>query len=249
MKKHVAGIAMGLLMEGDEYIILTDILGDEDHLGDMDFKVAGTRDGVTSIQMDIKIKGLTKQILQEALEQARKARLYILDLMYKAMPEPRPELSPHAPKVITMRVLPEKIPIIIGPSGKNIKKIIEETGVKIDLQPDGLVRIYASDGEAGERAKQMIEELIMDIELGEVYMGKVTRVEDYGAFVELMPGRLSLLHVSQISPERIRSAKEKIHVGDILTVKVIDIDEQGRVKVSLKEVKEGEEPKNKFLYE
>ena len=249
MKKHVAGIAMGLLKEGDEYVILTDILGDEDHLGDMDFKVAGTRDGVTSIQMDIKIKGLTKEILQEALSQAKKARLYILDLMYQAIPEPRKELSPHAPKIITMRVLPEKIPVIIGPSGKNIKKIIEETGVKVDLQPDGLVRIYAVDGESGEKARQMIEELIMDIELGEVYMGKVTRVEDYGAFVELLPGKLSLLHVSQISPERVRSAKDRIKVGDILTVKVIDIDEQGRAKVSLKEVKEGEEPKNKFLFE
>ncbi len=249
MKKHVAGIAMGLLKENDEYVILTDILGDEDHLGDMDFKVAGTRDGVTSIQMDIKIKGLTKEILQDALQQAKKARLYILDLMYQAIPQPRPELSPHAPKIITMRVLPEKIPVIIGPSGKNIKKIIEETGVKVDLQPDGLVRIYAIDGESGEKARQMIEELIMDIELGEVYMGKVTRVEDYGAFVELLPGKLSLLHVSQISPERIRSAKDRIKVGDILTVKVIDIDEQGRAKVSLKEVKEGEQPKNKFLFE
>ncbi|NPA54542.1 MAG: polyribonucleotide nucleotidyltransferase [Aquificae bacterium] len=249
MKKHVAGIAMGLLKEDDNYVILTDILGDEDHLGDMDFKVAGTRDGVTSIQMDIKIKGLTREILDEALKQANRARMHILDLMYKALPEPRPELNPHAPKIITMRVLPEKIPIIIGPSGKNIKKIIEETGVKVDLQPDGLVRIYAVDGESGEKAKEMIERLIMDIELGEVYMGKVTRVEDYGAFVELMPGKLSLLHVSQISPERIKSAKEKIKVGDVLTVKVIDIDEQGRAKVSLKEVKEGEEPKNKFLYE
>ncbi len=249
MKKHVAGIAMGLLKEDEEYVILTDILGDEDHLGDMDFKVAGTRDGVTSIQMDIKIKGLTREILDEALKQAHKARMHILDLMYEAIPEPRPELNPHAPKVITMRVLPEKIPVIIGPSGKNIKKIIEETGVKIDLEPDGLVRIYAVDGESGEKAKDMIEKLIMDIELGEVYMGKVTRVEDYGAFVELMPGKLSLLHVSQISPERIKSAKERIKVGDILTVKVIDIDEQGRAKVSLKEVKDGDVPKNKFLYE
>ncbi|WP_457641352.1 polyribonucleotide nucleotidyltransferase [Persephonella sp.] len=249
MKKHVAGIAMGLLKEDDEYVVLTDILGDEDHLGDMDFKVAGTRDGVTSIQMDIKIKGLSKEILQEALDQAKKARMHILDLMYKAIPEPRPELSPHAPKVITMRVLPEKIPVIIGPSGKNIKKIIDETGVKIDLDQEGLVRIYAVDGESADKARDMIEKLIMDIELGEVYMGKVTRVEDYGAFVELMPGKLSLLHVSQISSERIKSAKEKIKVGDILTVKVIDIDEMGRAKVSLKEVKQGEEPKNKFLYE
>ncbi|WP_457622866.1 polyribonucleotide nucleotidyltransferase [Persephonella sp.] len=249
MKKHVAGIAMGLLKEGDNFVVLTDILGDEDHLGDMDFKVAGTRDGVTSIQMDIKIKGLSKDILQEALEQAKKARLHILDLMYEAIPQPRPELSPHAPKVITMRVLPDKIPVIIGPSGKNIKKIIDETGVKIDLDQEGLVRIYATDGESADKAKDMIERLIMDIELGEVYMGKVTRVEDYGAFVELMPGKLSLLHVSQISSERIKSAKDKIKVGDILTVKVIDIDDMGRAKVSLKDVKAGDQPKNKFLFE
>ncbi len=249
IKKHVAGIAMGLLKEEDKYVVLTDILGDEDHLGDMDFKVAGTRDGVTSIQMDIKIKGLTKEILADALKQAHKARMKILDLMYQVIPEPRPEVSPYAPKVITMQVAPEKIPLIIGPGGKNIKRIIDETGVKVDLEEDGTVRIYAPSKEAGDKAKEMIEHIVMDIEVGEVYMGKVVRVEDYGAFLELFPGKLSLLHVSKISNERVKSAKDKINVGDILTVKVLELDELGRPKVSLKDVKEGDEAKNKFLYE
>ncbi|MGC8941200.1 MAG: polyribonucleotide nucleotidyltransferase [Sulfurihydrogenibium sp.] len=249
VKKHVAGIAMGLIKSEDKFVILSDILGDEDHLGDMDFKVAGTRDGVTSIQMDIKVKGLTREILEKALKQAREGRKYILDLMYQAIPEPRKEISPYAPTVTTLRVLPEKISIIIGPSGKNIKKIIEETKVKIDIDPEGLVRVYAPSKESAEAAVKMINELIMDVEVGEVYMGKVTRVEDYGAFVELFPGRLSLLHVSQISDERLRSAKDVIKVGDIVKVKAIEIDDQGRVKVSLKDVPENVEAKNKFLYE
>lgn len=249
MKKHVAGIAMGLIKGEDRFVILSDILGDEDHLGDMDFKVAGTRDGVTSIQMDIKVKGLTKEILQQALKQAREGRNYILDLMYQAIPEPRKELSPYAPTVTKLRVLPEKISLIIGPAGKNIKKIIEETGVKIDIEPDGLVKIYALHKTAAEKAISMINELIMDIEVGEVYLGKVTRVEDYGAFVELMPGRLSLLHVSQITGERLKSAKDAVKVGDILKVKVTEIDDQGRVKVSLKDAPENIEPKNKFMFE
>lgn len=249
MKKHVAGIAMGLIKEGDKFVILSDILGDEDHLGDMDFKVAGTRDGVTSIQMDIKVKGLTKEILEKALMQAKAGREYILDLMYQAIPEPRKELSPYAPTVTKLRVLPEKISMIIGPAGKNIKKIIDETGVKIDIQPDGLVNIYALHKTAAQKAVSMINELIMDIELGEVYLGKVTRVEDYGAFVELLPGKLSLLHVSQITGERLKSAKDLIKVGDVLKVKVIEIDEQGRIKVSLKDVPSNIEPKNKFLFE
>jgi len=158
MKKHVAGIAMGLIKEGEEFVVLSDILGDEDHLGDMDFKVAGTRDGVTSIQMDIKIKGLTKEIMEKALKQAKEGRMYILDLMYEAIPEPRPEVSPYAPSVVKIRILPEKIPLIIGPAGKNIKKIIEETDVKIDIEPDGLVKIYAVHKENAEKAVEMIYE-------------------------------------------------------------------------------------------
>lgn len=249
MKKHVAGIAMGLIKEDDRFVILSDILGDEDHLGDMDFKVAGTRDGVTSIQMDIKVKGLTKEILEKALQQAKEGRNYILDLMYQAIPEPRKHLSPYAPTVTKLRVLPDKISLIIGPAGKNIKRIIDETGVKIDIDPDGLVKIYALHKAAADRALEMINELIMDIEVGEVYLGKVTRVEDYGAFVELIPGRLSLLHVSQITGERLRSAKDVVKIGDILKVKVTEIDEQGRIKVSLKDAPENIEPKNKFIYE
>lgn len=249
MKKHVAGIAMGLIKEDDRFVVLSDILGDEDHLGDMDFKVAGTRDGVTSIQMDIKVKGLTREILEKALQQAKEGRNYILDLMYQAIPEPRKQLSPYAPTVTKLRVLPDKISLIIGPAGKNIKRIIDETGVKIDIEPDGLVKIYALNKAAADKAVEMINELIMDIEVGEVYLGKVTRVEDYGAFVELMPGRLSLLHVSQITGERLRSAKDAVKVGDVLKVKVTEIDDQGRVKVSLKDAPENIEPKNKFIYE
>ena len=249
MKKHVSGIAMGLLKEEDEFVVLTDILGDEDHLGDMDFKVAGTEDGVTSIQMDIKIKGLNKEILQTALEKAKVARLHILKLMYEAMPEPKKEISPYAPSVVTMRVLPEKVSVIIGPAGKNIKKIIEETGVKIDIEQDGLVKIYAVHKTDADRAVEMINELIMDVEKGEIYLGKVIRVEDYGAFVEILPGKVGLLHVSQIAKERTKSAKDVLKVGDIVKVKVIDIDEQGRIKVSLKDVKESDEPVNKFLFE
>ncbi len=249
MKKHVSGIAMGLLKEEDEFVVLTDILGDEDHLGDMDFKVAGTEDGVTSIQMDIKIKGLNKEILQTALEKAKVARLHILKLMYEAIPEPKKEISPFAPSVVTLRVLPEKVSVIIGPAGKNIKKIIEETGVKIDIEQDGLVKIYAVHKTDADRAIEMINELIMDVEKGEVYLGKVVRVEDYGAFVEILPGKVGLLHVSQIAKERTKSAKDVLKVGDIVKVKVIDIDEQGRIKVSLKDVKENDEPVNKFLFE
>ncbi len=249
MKKHVAGIAMGLIKEGDEFVVLSDILGDEDHLGDMDFKVAGTRDGVTSIQMDIKIKGLSKEIMEQALKQAKEGRMHILDLMYEAIHEPRPEVSPYAPSVVKLRVLPDKIPLIIGPAGKNIKKIIDETGVKIDIEPDGLIKVYAVHKDMAEKAVEMINELISEMEVGDVYLGKVTRVEDYGAFVELVPGKLSLLHVSQISDQRLKSAKDVIKVGDVLKVKVIDIDELGRAKVSLKEVKEGEEPKNKYFFE
>lgn len=248
MKKHVAGIAMGLVKGEDRFVVLSDILGDEDHLGDMDFKVAGTRDGVTSIQMDIKVKGLTKEILEKALKQAKEGRNYILDLMYQAIPEPRKQLSPYAPTVTTLRVLPEKISLIIGPAGKNIKKIIEETGVKIDIDPEGLVKVYATSKLAAEKAIDMINQLIMDIEVGEVYLGKVTRVEDYGAFVELLPGKLSLLHVSQISSERLKSAKDVIKVGDTLKVKVIEVDDQGRVKVSLKDVPDNVKPKNEFLF-
>lgn len=248
MKKHVAGIAMGLVKGEDRFVILSDILGDEDHLGDMDFKVAGTRDGVTSIQMDIKVKGLTKEILEKALKQAKEGRNYILDFMYQTIPEPRKQLSPYAPTVTTLRVLPEKISLIIGPAGKNIKKIIEETGVKIDIDPEGLVKVYATSKLASEKAVDMINQLIMDIEVGEVYLGKVTRVEDYGAFVELLPGKLSLLHVSQISSERLKSAKDVIKVGDTLKVKVIEIDDQGRVKVSLKDVPDNLKPKNDFLF-
>jgi len=227
--KHVAGIAMGLIKEGDRYVVLSDILGDEDHLGDMDFKVAGTRDGITSIQMDIKIKGITKEIMMEALRQAKEGRLYILGKMYEVAPEPRKELSPYAPRIVIHRIPEEKAPIVIGPGGSNVKKIYEETQVKIWVGEGGKVYLTGYSDEAIEKAKGMIENLIKDLEVGEIYEGRVTRVEPYGAFVEVLPGKVGLLHVSKMAVP-VRHAGERYSVGDIVKVKVIEIDEMGRAK-------------------
>lgn len=227
--KHVAGIAMGLIKEGDRYVVLSDILGDEDHLGDMDFKVAGTRDGITSIQMDIKIKGITKEIMMEALRQAKEGRLYILGKMYEVAPEPRKELSPYAPRIVIHRIPEEKAPIVIGPGGSNVKKIYEETQVKIWVGEGGKVYLTGYSDEAIEKAKGMIENLIKDLEVGEIYEGRVTRVEPYGAFVEVLPGKVGLLHVSKMAVP-VRHAGERYSVGDIVKVKVVEIDEMGRAK-------------------
>ncbi len=227
--KHVAGIAMGLILEGDRYVILSDILGDEDHLGDMDFKVAGTRDGVTSIQMDIKVKGITREIMEEALRQAREGRLYILEKMYEAIPEPKKELSPYAPRIVIHRVPEEKAPLIIGPGGANVKKIYEETEVKVWVGEEGKVFLTGYSDEAIKKAIEMIENLIKDVEVGEVYEGKVTRVEPYGAFIEILPGKIGLLHVTKMAVP-VKHAGEKFSVGDIVKVKVLEIDEMGRPK-------------------
>lgn len=227
--KHVAGIAMGLILEGDRYVILSDILGDEDHLGDMDFKVAGTRDGVTSIQMDIKVKGITREIMETALKQAREGRLYILNKMYEAIPEPRKELSPYAPRIVIYRVPEEKGPLIIGPGGANVKKIYEETEVKVWVGEEGRVYLTGYSDEAIQKAIEMIENLIKDVEVGEVYEGKVTRVEPYGVFIEILPGKIGLLHVSKMA-QPIKHAGEKYSVGDVVKVKVLEVDEMGRPK-------------------
>ncbi len=227
--KHVAGIAMGLIKEGEEFIILSDILGDEDHLGDMDFKVAGTRDGITSIQMDIKIKGLTREIMQKALEQAREGRLYILEKMYSAIPEPRSQLSPYAPRIVIHRVPEEKAPLVIGPGGSNVKKIYEETEVKIWVGEEGKVFLTGFSDEAIAKAIEMIDALVKDLEVGEVYEGKVTRVEPYGVFIEVLPGKVGLLHVSKMS-EPVRHAGDRFSVGDKVRVKVLEIDDMGRAK-------------------
>ncbi len=229
--KHVSGIAMGLIKEGERYVILSDILGDEDHLGDMDFKVAGTKDGVTSIQMDIKIKGITREIMREALQQAKEGRLYILEKMYEAIPEPRKELSPYAPRIVIYRVPEEKAPLIIGPGGANVKKIYEETEVKVWVGEEGKVFLTGYSDEAIAKAIEIIESIIKDVEVGKIYEGTVTRVEPYGVFVEIMPGKIGLLHVENMK-ERIRNAKERFSVGQRIKVKVFDTDEKGRLKLT-----------------
>ncbi len=235
IKAPVSGVAMGLIREGEHYTILTDIQGMEDHFGDMDFKVAGTKKGVTAIQMDIKIAGIDRNILKDALEQARKGRLFIMDKMLNAISEPRPELSPYAPRIITTMIDPDKIRDIIGPGGKTIKKIIDETGVKIDIEDDGRVFIAAVDSEAGAKALRIIESLIRDVEVGKIYIGKVNRITNFGAFVEILPGKEGLVHISHLAEERIPKVEDVVSIGDEILVKVTEIDRQGRINLSRKE--------------
>ncbi|RAT94431.1 polyribonucleotide nucleotidyltransferase [Brevibacillus sp. Leaf182] len=238
IKAPVAGIAMGLIMSKDEksFSILSDIQGMEDHLGDMDFKVAGTEAGVTAIQMDIKISGINREILELALEQARVGRLHILNHMMSTISEPRKELSPYAPKIMTMTINPEKIRDVIGPQGRVINKIIEETGVKIDIEQDGRVFIASINHEANLRAKQIIEDLVREVAVGQVYLGTVKRVEKYGAFIELFAGKEGLCHISQLAEERVAKTEDVVAVGDKVEVKVTEIDDQGRVNLSRKAV-------------
>ncbi|MGP3560997.1 polyribonucleotide nucleotidyltransferase [Geobacillus sp. BK01] len=236
IKAPVAGIAMGLVKNEDHYTILTDIQGIEDHLGDMDFKVAGTRKGVTALQMDIKIKGLTRDILEEALQQARKGRLEILDHMMQTLSEPRKELSKYAPKILIMHINPDKIREVIGPSGKQINKIIDETGVKIDIEQDGTIFISSVDEAANQKAKQIIEDIVREVEVGQVYLGKVKRIEKFGAFVELFNGKDGLVHISELAEERVGKVEDVVSIGDEILVKVTEIDKQGRVNLSRKAV-------------
>lgn len=231
----VAGIAMGLIKEEEKVVVLTDILGLEDHLGDMDFKVAGTEKGVTAFQMDVKIGGVSRQILQNALEQARIGRLYILGKMKEAMPSPRQQLSPHAPRIYTMQIKQEKIRDVIGTGGKVIRGIIEQTGVKIDINDTGLINIASPDEESAKKAIEIISGIVAEAELGKIYIGKVVRIADFGAFVEILPGVEGLLHISQISDRRIAKVTDVLNVGDEVLVKVIEIDSQGRVRLSRKE--------------
>lgn len=235
IKAPVAGIAMGLIKEGERVAILSDILGDEDHLGDMDFKVAGTRAGITALQMDIKIGGLDKSLMATALQQAKEGRLHILGEMDKALSQPRSDLSKHAPRIITMRVPTDKIRDIIGPGGKVIRSIIEQTGVTIDINDDGVVNIASADEAAAKKAIAHIESLIQEVEVGRVYLGKVKKIVDFGAFVEILPGTDGLVHISQICDRRIKSVSDEIQEGDEIKVKVIDVDSQGKVKLSRKE--------------
>ncbi|MFZ7908922.1 polyribonucleotide nucleotidyltransferase [Bacillus cereus] len=243
LKAPVAGIAMGLVKTGEHYTILSDIQGMEDHLGDMDFKVAGTAQGVTALQMDIKIDGLSREILEEALQQAKVGRVHILNHMLSVIPEPRTELSAYAPKIITMTINPDKIRDVIGPSGKQINKIIEETGVKIDIEQDGTVFISSINQEMNDKAKKIIEDIVREVQVGEIYEGKVKRVEKFGAFVELFSGKDGLVHISELALERVGKVEDVVKIGDVITVKVIEIDKQGRVNLSRKVLLKEEQEK------
>lgn len=234
IKGNVAGIAMGLIKEGERFAVLSDILGDEDHLGDMDFKVAGTRDGVTSLQMDIKIDSISFDVMEQALQQAHAGRLHILNEMEKAITRPRGEISPYAPRIITIKIKPEKVREVIGAGGKVIKAIIEETGVKIDIEDDGRIHIASSDPKRAERAIEIIQGICAEAEVGKVYKGKVTKIADFGAFVEILPNLSGLLHISELSHERVRAVTDVVKEGDEVEVKVLDVDRSGRIKLSRK---------------
>jgi len=234
----VAGIAMGLIKEGDSYTVLSDILGDEDHLGDMDFKVAGTRDGVTALQMDIKINGITKEIMETALHQARDGRLHILECMNKVLSSPRTEMSVYAPRIITIKIDPDKIRDVIGKGGSTIRQITEETGTTIDITDDGTVKIASVDFAAGQEAKRRVEAITTDVLVGAVYEGRVQKLMDFGAFVNILPGKDGLVHISQISHERVENVSDKLTEGDTVKVRVLEIDKQGRIRLSMKAVEE-----------
>jgi polyribonucleotide nucleotidyltransferase len=235
IRRPVAGVAMGLVMEGNRYAILSDIAGAEDHYGDMDFKVTGTEDGITALQMDIKISGVNAQILAEALEQAKKGRLHILGVMKQAIAEPRADISPFAPRIITIKIHPDKIRDVIGPGGKMIRSITEETGAKIDIEDDGTICIATADGEAAQRAIEKIRSLTAEAEIGATYLGTVSRIVDFGAFVEVLPGLDGLLHISEISDRRIRDVRDELKEGQQIMVKCIG-KEGNKIKLSRKAV-------------
>lgn len=238
IKSSVAGIAMGLVKEGDNFVVLSDILGDEDHLGDMDFKVAGTREGVSALQMDIKIEGITKEIMQVALNQAKGARLHILGVMEQAINKPRQEISEFAPRIYTMNVNPDKIRDIIGKGGATIRALTEETGTTIEITDDGTVKIAATDGNKAKDAIERINNLVADVEIGKIYTGKVTRIVDFGAFVSIIGGKEGLVHVSQIADHRVEKVADYLKVGQEVNVKVLEIDRQGRIRLSMKDAVE-----------
>jgi polyribonucleotide nucleotidyltransferase len=243
IKSAVAGIAMGLVKEGEQVRVLTDILGDEDHLGDMDFKVAGTADGVTAIQMDNKVGGVNRDVMRHALHQAREARLFILSVMEKAINSARTEMSTYAPRIVTLHIKPDKIRDVIGPGGKVIRGLVEETGCKIDIEDDGTVLIASSDGVAMEKAISAIEAITAEPEVGRIYRGKVRNIVDFGAFVEIFPGTDGLLHISQLSDERVRRVEDVVHEGDEIMVKVLDVDRSGKIRLSLREARQELEQK------
>ena len=236
IKAPVAGIAMGLVKEDDRVAILTDIMGDEDHLGDMDFKVAGTRDGVTALQMDIKTDGITREIMQNALTDAHAARIHLLNVMQKAIPEPRQTLSPYAPRVVTIKVPANKVKEIIGKGGFNVRSIQADTNSQIDIEDDGTVKISATSQLSAESAIKRINDLLVEVEVGKDYDGKVVRITDFGAFVNILPGRDGLVHISQITEERVENVNDYLRVGDDVRVRVLDIDNTGRIRLSIKAI-------------
>ena len=239
LRAPVAGIAMGLVKEGDRHVVLTDIMGDEDHLGDMDFKVAGTADGISALQMDIKIDGITREIMESALAQAHEARQHILGEMAGAISTSREEMSEYAPRFITIKIDPEKIRDVIGKGGTTIRAITEETGATIDIADDGKISIASVDKTAGVEARKRIEQITADVEVGSVYEGKVVRLMDFGAFVNVLPGKDGLVHISQISQERVERVSDKLSEGDRVRVKVLEVDKQGRIRLSMKALDEG----------
>ena len=240
IRSPIAGVAMGLIKEGEKFAVLTDILGDEDHLGDMDFKVAGTVNGVNALQMDIKIEGITKEIMEIALDQAKEGRMHILGEMGKVISEPRQEMSEHAPRITSFTINPDKIRDVIGKGGATIRAITEETGTSVDINDDGLVRIASVDKAAADTARKRIEQLTADVEVGKIYEGKVARIMDFGAFVTILPGKDGLVHISQICNERVEKVTDKLSEGDVVKVKVLELDKQGRIRLSMKAVEEDE---------
>jgi len=240
LKAPVAGIAMGLIKDGERFSVLSDILGDEDHLGDMDFKVAGTEQGVTALQMDIKILGIPREVMEAALHQARDGRLFILGEMAKVLDTSREELSLYAPRILTIKVHPDKIRDVIGKGGVTIRSITEDTGATIDIDDDGVVRIASPDGDAAAAAKRRIEEITTDVEVGHIYEGRVAKIMDFGAFVTVLPGKDGLVHISQISVERVENVSDKLSEGEVVKVKVLEIDKQGRIRLSMKAIEEDE---------
>jgi polyribonucleotide nucleotidyltransferase len=236
LKSHVAGIAMGLIKEGNRFAVLSDILGDEDHLGDMDFKVAGTEKGITALQMDIKIQGITKDILQVALTQAKEGRMHILRIMKEALPSTRSDISEHAPRIIKLKINPEKIRDVIGKGGAVIRALTEETGTTIDITDDGTVMIACINAEGGELARKRIEDITAEVEVGRVYDGTVLKLLDFGAIVSVLPGKDGLLHISQIANERVNNVADHLKEGQVVRVKVLEADDKGRLRLSMKAV-------------
>jgi polyribonucleotide nucleotidyltransferase len=245
IKTPVAGIALGLIKEGNEFAILSDILGDEDHIGDMDFKVAGTRKGITGFQMDVKIKGVTSDILSKALYQAREGRMFILDKMEAGISQPRPDISLYAPRIQTIRIPQEKIKDVIGPGGKVIRGIVEQTGAKIDIEDSGEIHVASANVDSLNKAIKLIQDLTRSAEPGEIYMGKVKKITDFGAFVEILPGTDGLVHISQLDHSRVNNVRDILNEGDEVLVKVLDIDRNGKIRLSRKEAL-GDVPKDRI---